>query len=393
MVVSVFVSGVGEAGAVLIGLLFIVETVGGNERHWYLGICLAVAGLGSAAIALLAIYLSNWRILCLMLAGTAFAIFPSFIWLPESPRFLSISHKFESARQILQRISHFNHSPVFQEVLEGEKVLGFQEQSSVLPSSPKTLSEATKINFINTSHGTVTVTDSVSSTGKRMECGTLCRLESFKRKILPVMMMWSSQILAKSCVDVELRNHIENEYYSGIIVGLTALLTSLAVALSIGRLGRKSAIEWLLCLGGLGCWAAEIAVLSEKSTLQSIFLVAASGSISSLYLPLYLYTCELFPTCLRPFALCLSTGFGLFIALTAPYLPFISSSIGIDLLLIIGTLMLASCLLGLEMPETQGKRLEDFLEEAHSRQIEMRMSASTSNFKDKPNFEQFNEAS
>lgn len=392
LLASLSLSAVGSAGVRLSGLLLVVETVGGEGRQWHLGIALGIAGLGSGLWAISAVYIENWRVLCLIIAGMSFAISPFLLWLPESPRFFSISGKFESARLLLQRIGRYNHSPLFQEVLEGEKVLGFQEQSSVLPSSPKALSETTKINFINTSHGTVTVTDSVPSTGRTAQWTDLFRLDSFRRKLLPVMLMWCSQVIATHCIGRELRNTVGNEYFYGGISGLIALFLYLITACVLAKLGRKAVIEWLLFIGGISCWAAEMATLSEQTTVQSVFLVAAFGAISALFLVLFLYTSELFPTCIRPFALSLSTSFAYFIALTAPYLPFISNSIGIDILLLLGTLLLASCLLGLEMPETQGKRMEDFLEEAHSRQIEMRVSASTSNFRSKPNFEQFNEA-
>ena len=391
-VLSLGLSAVGTAGVSLSGLLLVVETVGGEERQWYLAIGLAVAGLGSALWAIGAVYISNWRVLCLIIAGISLAISPFLLWLPESPRFLSISGKFESARKTLQRISRYNHSPLFQEVLEGEKVLGFQEQSPVLPSSPKALSDTSKINFINTSHGTVTVTDSTPCTWRTAQWTDLLRLEGFRRKLLPVMMMWSSQMVAGYCVGKELRSTVGDEYYCGGIAGGVVLLMDLLVAGTLNKLGRKAVIEWLLFICGISCWAAEITTLSEQLILKAGFLIVASGAIAALFLVLFLYTSELFPTCIRPYALCLSTSFACFISLTSPYLSFISDSIGIDLLLLIGTLLLASCLLGLEMPETQGKRLEDFLEEAHSRQIEMRVSASTSNFGSKPNFEQFNEA-
>ena len=280
----------------------------------------------------------------------------------------------------------------------GMKSYTFQDSSAIITlevwelNEAKALSDTSKINFINTSHGTVTVTDSTPCTWRTAQWTDLLRLEGFRRKLLPVMMMWSSQMVAGYCVGKELRSTVGDEYYCGGIAGGVVVLMDLLVAGTLNKLGRKAVIEWLLFICGISCWAAEITTLSEQLILKAGFLIVASGAIAALFLVLFLYTSELFPTCIRPYALCLSTSFACFISLTSPYLSFISDSIGIDLLLLIGTLLLASCLLGLEMPETQGKRLEDFLEEAHSRQIEMRVSASTSNFGSKPNFEQFNEA-
>ena len=53
-----------------------------------------------------------------------------FIWVQDSPRFNACARgKFFYARVLLEKIANFSKRPIFCETLEGEKVIGYTENT------------------------------------------------------------------------------------------------------------------------------------------------------------------------------------------------------------------------------------------------------------------------
>ena len=94
-------------------------------------------------------------------------------------------------------------------------------------------------------------------------------------------------------------------------------------------------------------------------TLQTAALFLARFMMTALYLLIYVYTSELFPTSLRSLAMGMCTAVGNLGGLLAPNLVLLSGVIGVAPLLIISVLLFCCCVVGWGLPETKGVQLSD----------------------------------
>ena len=82
-----------------------------------------------------------------------------FRFIEDSPRLLACARgKYFVARQILEKIANFNRQKIFCETLEGEKIIGYTENTGLFTndfsdSSTSEMSEKSKIRVFNFQSG------------------------------------------------------------------------------------------------------------------------------------------------------------------------------------------------------------------------------------------------
>lgn len=153
-----------------------------------------------------------------------------------------------------------------------------------------------------------------------------------------------------------------NKYLSFIIVSFFELPGTFAVLLLLDRCGRRSTLCGSLALSGMAIILSTL-VPDEYKSIIICLLIVSKSAITCSFISLYVYTAELWPTCLRNtmMGMCSMVGRlgGIFAAAVIlltyimPELPFI----------LFGASALMSAILIRFNPETNGRKLPDTIDD------------------------------
>ncbi|GAB1603027.1 organic cation transporter protein-like [Argonauta hians] len=166
---------------------------------------------------------------------------------------------------------------------------------------------------------------------------------------------------------------VDNFYLSNLLMAVVELISYVILIFLMKKWGRKPLYSSSIILAGVSCfvsgfvkvWAKDIRWLSILLLLIGKFAASASFAI------IYNYTTELFPTVIRNSVLGLSSCFGRFGSMAAPYVLALGTEIkfkvGVGLpVILFGGLAIAAGLTSLLLPETKGYSLPDTFEDGEN---------------------------
>ncbi|GAB1599437.1 organic cation transporter protein isoform X2 [Argonauta hians] len=183
-------------------------------------------------------------------------------------------------------------------------------------------------------------------------------------------------------------NLVGDLYVSTLLLAVVELIAYILLIFLLKKWGRKPLYCSSLILAGISCfvsgfvkvWAKDIRWLSILLLLIGKFAASASFAV------IYNFTIEMFPTIIRNSVLGVSSCFGRFGSMAAPYIlaagTEMTSKIGIGLpVILFGILAIVAGLLSLFLPETKGYSLPDTFEEGENigRKINHKVNGNDNN--------------
>lgn len=366
------ISGIFVGGTTMTSFIYIHEIVDGEYRNVFGGIIFAAWGFGMMAMCLINWAISQWRIHMVIIG------FANIIWVPfllrfyESPRFLASNQgKYSKARYIINCIAQYNQKQPFTDMLEGEKVIGYQDTSKHTPNSEST-SSASKYSFVPISNGIVSVTESESIVVKRYSCCDLIRLNSLRKVFLVMSFLWFILSFSYYGVVFSIPHYIGNPQLNGTIMALSETISCIAMAFLLNKIGRQLGFVLNFGIAGVCCLMAlafinssskNSIIRSANHIIQLILLSLARFSIASVRLISYIYAVECFPTSVRSLVFGVLGLISLIGSLCCPLIIMLGSIISIHPLFFIGLLLIAGSFFSCLLTETLGKNMEDYVEE------------------------------
>ena len=370
--VLTLISGVFVGGTTMTSFIYIHECVDGEYRNIYAGIIFAAWGLGMSIMSIVNWVVPEWRVHFVIIGVCNMIWVPFLLRFHESPRFLASNQgKYTKARYIINCIASYNKRPPFTEMLEGEKVIGYQEANLNMNNSD-TGSSASKYSFVPISQGIVSVTESELKDVTRYRCCDLLRLRSLRKTFAVMMYLWFVLSLSYYGVVFSIPHYMGSPHLNGFIMSLAETVSCLAMAFLLNRIGRQLGI--IISMGGAGvcCLMALAFIHSSTSSqavgninkiLQIVLISLARFAIAAVRLISYIYAVECFPTSVRSLVFGVLGLISLFGSLFSPLIIMLGSIIMIHPLFFIGLFLITGSFFACLLTETLGKNMEDYVEE------------------------------
>lgn len=363
--------GAADASLIAAAALLVIETTVGEYRNWYLAGLFTAGSTGYMAAYLGGLLLPHWRFVSLISTLAYCCCLPLASQLQESPRYLSaIKGKYLQARSVLQLIASANNKPPFNDMLEGEKVIGYQQESEENHLSNSSTRDATgKLVFVPITKGIVSVSQGETRSVKRYRHWHLLTLASCRGLFVVGMVTWASVALSYSSVwevpgDSILVVVLSMWAGDLVVLGLTAYLVR-----HVGRLGLSIAY---LAIGGL-CAILTMAFISPNCHPQGLCDIEKVLEIMLLHSTrvvtkaetyiLALYTLESFPTNVRFLAIGQYISLSAVVWLLTPLIIGVLKKGQVSVLLLCGVGELICSIISCLLSDVDIEELQDFVEE------------------------------
>jgi MFS family permease len=370
MAVSV-ISGVCLGSAIVTSFVYIHEFIVGDVRGLYTALIFASWGLGTTLMSLLQSIITDWTTRTMVVACFNVLWVPLLCRFHESPRFLAANQgKFAEARVVLNHIAKCNGSKEFIEMLEGEKVIGYQESGSLTtPSSP---GHSAKYSFVPITNGIVGVSESQTDDVKKYGFFELVTLKSTRAVFFVLAFLWFNVSAGYYVVVFSVPHLVVDTFWTEAFVAFGETLSCLVVTVLMNKLGRQLSLVVHFAVAGT-CCILSLAFISKHypndtmmkiNKLFRIILVSvARFALVSARLTSFMFTIEYFATNIRSIAigsLILMTLLG---AIICPFIILLGETLGIHGLFFMSLFLIVSSFCSCLLPETLGKTMEDYVEE------------------------------
>ena len=369
------------AGVFLSTLLSMVEVTDSHYRLRSPAVAVTAIIISYSGLSLLAVFLLQWRTLWMIAAVSWACCLPLTQNVLESPRYLAvIIGKYSQTRAILQEITTINHKSRFTGMLEGEKVIGYQEPSAQdapenTVSNPDT---SNKLAFAPITAGIVSVSQAENTHIKRYFYWHLVLLASLRGNFVGCAVVWMCLSFAECSLVKENERIIEYGGAAGATIGIWLLL------LLAQRLGRLHTLLITFIFTGISSLTGLILANHVCSSLitctlnaiisSSALFVALTGAISAQCI-LLLYTTERFPSAIRSLILAFYMALWAAISFICPLFQSVLKKFELSPVLLSGLTLLCVCPLLCLLEETLGEEQSDYLQEE---QEEMKKPADLS---------------
>lgn len=368
-----------EIVMIMISFLMVIEVVDPIYRNLY-SIPFTISGiLGYVVGYLMGNLVEEWRIGFAVLSCVSFLSVFICIWPFESPRQLACMGKYTMARVVLQSIAQKNERPAFTEMLEGEKLLGYQEPSREevfpIPGSPSESTNITskKLAYVTISQGIVSVCQTEIHSIQRLSYIDLLRLNSLRMNNIGMNTLCYSLGLAYSQSSVHISKMIDEPFFLGLLIKSFELIAAVIALYIVNRFTRQitliinlgmidTALFITLTFSASQCDTESICNLNHM--LQTILSVGTRIMVSSALAICILYSCELMPSSVRTIGLssnlfCLGLGGMLYVG----FYEFCKEVLKVNSLLIAGLMIGICCFIICAYTETGMRILSDYAEE------------------------------
>lgn len=362
--------GLAAGGGLVISALYVIEATAAQYRSWSIAVIALFVYLASIFVHFFWTFTPNYRLI--LLIPSILYVFQLFLVLKsiESPRYLAaILGKYSQARHSLLSISLFNHKPAFQDMLEGEKVIGLQEMPEISPnlnSNSSTKDSPGKLVYLRITKDVVSVSQGDILHVKRFHYCHLMRRKAGKCVFFTVGLVWIGVIfLIFALNESEKGEKLQYRLLKTAADCLFLLITAGHLNYT-GRLGSS-----IVYLTSAGLCAALYHVLTIYhctgsglcaflQVVEAVLLHAARLFAKGEMYILAVYSLEIVPTVLRFLAVSVFLGFPALLWLA--FLPLSASLVSISLP-IIASFVLFTSLLSCFLPDSSLEELPDYLPE------------------------------
>eukprot|EP00092_Neocalanus_flemingeri_P000308 GFUD01000330.1.p1 GENE.GFUD01000330.1~~GFUD01000330.1.p1 ORF type:complete len:587 (-),score=99.35 GFUD01000330.1:144-1904(-) len=333
-----FLCGIGGIACFMVSFVLIVEHVG-YKYTMIVGIGINIPfAIGEIILGVEAYFIRDWKMLQ-MVAYLPMVGLVIVYWIaPESVRWLLAKGKFEQAKKIMESIAKANGKDFPEHIF----------------NNLETKTEKEKEITMQTKKTNASVLDIFKS-------GKMCF------RILNMSFQWFSVTLCfygLSFASTGLSRDVFTNFQLSVAIEIPAYIFCLFV---IDCWGRRPVLSLCQLLSGISCITCAFLQGSEDPTLkliQVIFSLVGKFGASAAFAIVYLYTAELFPTCIRN----QSVGFCAFTAKIGGVTTMLLDLLKVYWLpapvFIMGISATLGGMLALGLPETAGEKLPDTMEEA-----------------------------
>lgn len=322
----------GLSETVLTAAVFLLlnESLPSDLRSWYSGLSIAFWSAGTLVDALLFYLLPSWREVMLIAAVIAFGSSIALMRVTESVRWLVANKKdFSGGLAILRKIAKAN---------------GLNPLNISLPP------------LSNTGDNAAGEVDSINS-----GFGGLLSSKELRRRAFYATFLWATSTLCYYGLLLCLSSYSGNIYENGIALSIGELSVTLLAGRFMDRFPRRTAFlvsEVIAALATAGAWLAGLE--PSPSFLPMVGLFVGMAATDALFLMVYVYTAELFPTKVRAAGYALTSSASRIGGFLASNLLLLETYTGTQPLLILAGAMLFSTLPCICLPETLGQPLLDY---------------------------------
>lgn len=332
-------------GAYVIGM----ELLGPNKRALGGALIMTFDGVGHVLLGLIAMAARNFRIILLSLHVPAM-FFVSYRWLlPESNRWLMTHGRKAEAVANIRRAAQVNGATLTE---EHEQMLEALSSDSVNPREQ---------DFPRLSEKRMSVT--MHEMQRLVRNTSIWHSRIMVWRLANACFAWYVVVFVSYGLTLNSVNLGGDKYMNFILSTLMEVPSNLVMFIVIKYFGRRNAQSGSMIICGACCLAAEYCA-DEDSWLRLIFNLIGKFAISTAFDILYMYTSELFPTCIRNGAMSVSSMFGRVGSMVVPQMPLLVRYWAPLPMVVFGVSSLASGACVLFLPETGGTRLPDTIEEA-----------------------------
>lgn len=324
-----FCLGLATAGTMVISFVIVMETIG--SKYIEIAGCLFHIPfiLGHLTIPLFAYFLRNWQDYTLGLAIPPVLYLSYFFIVKESPRWLMSVGKVDKAVEIVTEAAILNKLPTTNIVEEVTKI-----SNDIISNKSKD----PKKNYID-----------------------LFRTPTLRLRTIVCGFIWLVGGLGFFGVNQYISQTSPNPFISVVAAAVMQIPSNLLAMWMIRKLGRRLCIISFLLIGGVSMlllgWVPDIFAVT--------FIIGTLGvcAIAIVCTALYIYSSELFPTVTRNMGLGLMSTAMRVGSMLAPFVSNLSTAMPWLPTLIFGVTPLVAACACLLLPETQGKKLPDNIDD------------------------------
>ncbi|XP_029641021.1 organic cation transporter protein-like [Octopus sinensis] len=323
-----FLNAVGGSGSYIPSVVFAAEVSSANNRMKSNVATHMIFATGLVIIFPLTYFVRTWKTLMIIISIPSLVFAIVYIcFLDESPRWLLNKKRTKDANIILSNIAKLN-----------EKVL------------PQT-------EIVNIS----------SSNNKRVETWKMFTIPQLRKRTLILTLNWVIVSLVYYGLTLNVGKLYGNFYVNYFLNSVAEFPGYILCILLLNRVGRKKLQTSMMVLAGVICIAGIFPIL--YGTKAHRWILTASSILGRMFITsnfaiVYIYTLELYPTCIRNGALGALATFAHVGGSVAPYIlnfsDLVSGKLGRILpMVLMGTLAIIAGLLSLLLPETNNRKMMD----------------------------------
>ncbi|XP_077862260.1 organic cation transporter protein-like [Saccoglossus kowalevskii] len=314
-------------GVRLTGYVLSIESVGANYRIGCNVMNMVSFSFGYILLAGVAHGLKgNWRHIQL-LSGIIFIVFIPYVWyVEESPRWLIQVGNFPRAKKIIKKAAKQN------KVVLPENIIMFEKQQ---PGNNK----------VNDSLTQYTLIDILKRPRLRLRTLNLC-------------FNWFAVSLVYWAISLNTDTLSGNPYLTFFISGAVEIPSALIYWLLLDKIGRR----YMLC-GAMVLSGVALVTSGKYGTVSTAFAMIGKFFSSMAFGITYLFSAEIYPTCVRNAGMGISSTSARIGTIIAPFVMLLISKWRPLPFFLMGVCTILAGLLVLLLPETRGQKLPETLEE------------------------------
>lgn len=334
-----FLCGIGGIACFMVSFVLIVEHVG-SKYSMIVGIGINIPfAIGEIILGVEAYFIRDWKTLQMVAYGPMLALLVVYWISPESVRWLLARGKFMEAKRIVKMIANQNGAEFPEQVFKKLEGKAIEERGNEkIKQGPKS-----------------------TSVRNILKSSEMCF------RVLNMSFQWFSVTLCfygLSFASTSLSRNVFTNFQLSVAIEIPAYIFCLLV---IDRWGRKPVLSLCQLVSGVACISCAFLQGSQDPSLlllQTCLSLVGKFGASAAFAIVYLYTAEMFPTCIRN----QSVGFCAFTAkiggVTTMLLELLKEYWLPAPVLIMGVCASIAGGLALLFPETAGEKLPDTMEEA-----------------------------
>ncbi|XP_072019016.1 organic cation transporter protein-like [Amphiura filiformis] len=324
-----FLLGVTASGVFVVALVIATELVGPSKRA-FAGIAIEYFySIGYMSIALIAWRLRSWPKIELAISIPS-VVFLAYYWfVPESPRWLLSKGRKEEAKIILTKAAKVNKVELPDEYLDED----------------------------------IKLEDVKSDNAQRASAWNLIRTPNMRFKTLIIYFAWIANSMVYYGLSFFTEDLGSDPYLSFFIAGAVEIPAYISCQLLLDRFGRRRVMFGFMMVGSLALFCC-IPIPNELDNVTLTIAMVGKLCISASYATVYLYAAELFPTPIRNVGVGMGSFSSRIGSILSPYILLLADIVSPELpLIIFASFCFVAGIPLLLLPETQGRKLPETLEE------------------------------
>ncbi|XKL65439.1 hypothetical protein PGB90_008859 [Kerria lacca] len=285
---------------------------------------------GLVALAGIVFVFKNWRYLALITSAPFLLFFIYWWYMPESPRWLLASGRYEEAVKILNNMARINGT------------------------------QLTNIHLIKLKEKFMGEKNTLPQKTKKYGVNDLFKYKSLRKKTIIITFIWFTNTSVYVGLSYYAPALSGDKYLNFFLAGLVELPTYIILWPTMEYYGRREILCLSMLIGGIACILTFI--VFENQDLTRILYCVGKMGISSSYVVLPLFASELYPTVVRGIGMSFGSVAGMLGPVFIPIINYLGVGSCLPIV-IMGILLILGGVFSLLLPETKNVHLPETVNE------------------------------